>query len=290
MSPATRVSDAATLSRILHAAVGAAHAGAGVIRDGAARRSSLVWESKGPADFVSEVDRTSEERIIEALHHALRGEFPALRVLAEESWEDTPLTDELTFIVDPLDGTTNFLHAVPVYAVSIGALLGGELVAGVVLNAATGELFTATRGGGACADGAPISVSRITDPSRALIGTGIPFGGNASVARYAAQMQPVAAATAGLRRAGSAAIDLAWVAAGRYDAFWELHLAPYDIAAGILLIREAGGIVTGMNGEAADIRSSPLVAGNTAMHGWLLGTLQQTDARLSDAPQHAAPR
>lgn len=270
------------LHRILDAAVAAAHAGAEVIRDGATRRGALVWESKGPADFVSDVDRGSEARITDVLERALRRDFPALHIRAEESWRDVPLTDELTFVVDPLDGTTNFLHGVPVYAVSIGALLEGELAAGVVFNVATGELFTATRGGGAHLDGAPISVSRISDPPRALIGTGIPFGGNADMARYAAQMQPVAAATSGVRRAGSAAIDLAWVAAGRYDAFWELQLAPYDIAAGILLIREAGGVVTTMDGAPATIDSSPVVAGNPLMHAWLLAMLQRADAERTE--------
>ena len=127
-------------------------------------------------------------------------------------------------------------------------------------------MFTAVAGAGAWLGGARMKVSEHTLPARALIGTGFPFGGNADVERYARQFVPVAAETAGIRRCGSAAIDLAWIAAGRLDAFWELSIRPWDIAAGILLIEEAGGIVTGLDGEAAGIFTSPLVAGNAAMH------------------------
>ncbi len=121
-------------------------------------------------------------------------------------------------------------------------------------------------------------MSQISEPSRALIGTGFPFGERAATARYAQQFVPVAAATAGIRRVGSAAIDLAWLAAGRFDAFWELQLAPWDIAAGILLVREAGGLVTEINGSMAGIHSSPLVAGNPVMHAWLLDVLNRADS------------
>jgi myo-inositol-1(or 4)-monophosphatase len=257
----------------------AARAGERVIRRGAERLGSLVWESKGVADFLSEVDRDSEEAIRETLEHRLRGVLPGAPVLGEETWTGDAIPRGACFVVDPLDGTTNFLHGVPVYAVSIGALIDGQVAAGVVLDVARDELFAAARGRGATRDGTPIRVSTVTALERALIATGFPFGEDAQIARYARQFQPVAAVTAGIRRAGAAALDLAGVACGRYEAFWELDLAPWDVAAGILLIEEAGGIVTGIDGARATVETSPLVAGSPAMHAWLLDSLQRADAR-----------
>lgn len=177
--------------------------------------------------------------------------------------------DGLLFVADPLDGTTNFLHGFPWYAVSIAALVDGELAAGVVLNAANGELFTATAGGGARRSGQPISVSSIADPRRALIGTGFPFKDAQHIDRYLAALPDLMRDVAGIRRPGSAALDLADVACGRFDAFWELSLAPWDIAAGILLIREAGGVITNLEGEPARVEQTGIVAGNVEMHRWL---------------------
>lgn len=180
-------------------------------------------------------------------------------------------------MVDPLDGTTNFLHGLPAFAVSIAAIHGTEPIIALVLDIPHGELFTAVRGFGARVNGAPIHVSDTAEPARALVGTGFPFGENADTQRYARQFVPVARATSGIRRVGSAAIDLAWLAAGRFDAFWELHLSPWDIAAGILLVREAGGVVTGIEGAPASIGTRQLVAGNPVMHAWLLGVLHDAD-------------
>ena len=179
----------------------------------------------------------------------------------------------VAFVVDPLDGTTNFLHGYPEYAVSIGAALDGRLVAGVVLNAATGELFTASLGAGAQRDGAPIAVSPITTPARALIGTGYPFKHPEQIPVYLAQFDRVIRATAGVRRAGAAALDLCDVACGRFEAFWELNLAPWDIAAGIVIVREAGGIVTDLEGHDAVAEFGGIVAGNAGMHGWMIEQL-----------------
>jgi myo-inositol-1(or 4)-monophosphatase len=187
------------------------------------------------------------------------------------------------FVADPLDGTTNFLHGFPWYAVSIAAMVDGELAAGAILNAATGELFTATAGGGARRAGQPISVSKITDPTRALIGTGFPFKpANPHTQRYLELLPRVMLQTAGIRRAGAAALDLADVACGRFEAFWEMTLAPWDIAAGLLLIREAGGIVTDLDGNPCPIAHTSVVAGNPAMHEWLL-------RRLTDYPTSRHP-
>ena len=243
----------------------AAARAAEIIRRGAAERHSLTWELKSPTDFVSDVDRDSERAIADIV----ASRHPGARLLGEEFSPSMSDRDGIVFIADPLDGTTNFLHGFPWYAVSIAALVDGELAAGVVLNAATGELFTATAGGGARRNGEPISVSTIAEPSRALIGTGFPFKDAQHVERYLASLPTLMRDVAGIRRPGSAALDLADVACGRFDAFWELSLAPWDIAAGILLIREAGGVVTNLDGEPAPVAHTGIVAGNAEMQRWL---------------------
>ena len=240
-----------------------------VIRPAANRLAEIAWEVKGPADFVSEVDRGAEQ----ALGDVIRERHPQAVLVAEEG---TPGADRaaLTFVADPLDGTTNFLHGFPWYAVSIGALVDGEIAAGAVLNVANGELFTAVRGGGARRNGQPIAVSRITEPSRALLGTGFPFKDREGFAPFLAALPGIMEATAGVRRPGSAALDLCDVACGRFEGFWEFRLAPWDVAAGLLLVREAGGIVTDLDGNPAPVAHGPIVAGNPAMHAWLLTKLR----------------
>jgi myo-inositol-1(or 4)-monophosphatase len=153
--------------------------------------------------------------------------------------------------------------------VSIAALVDDELAAAAVLNVANGELFTATAGGGARLNGQPIAVSTIADPARALIATGFPFKGGEQVDEYVRMLPHIMRETSGIRRAGAASLDLACVAAGRYEGFWELTLAPWDIAAGILLIREAGGIVTDLAGAPARVEHTGIITGNPAMHAWL---------------------
>lgn len=242
---------------------------ADVIRAASLRLSEITWEAKGPADFVSVVDRGAED----VIRRVVAERHPEAVLIAEES---APRAEqgELTFVVDPLDGTTNFLHGFPWYAVSIAALLRGEHGAAAVLNVATGELYTAVHGGGARRNGQPIHVSTVTEPSRALIGTGFPFKHREGIAPYMGILPRLMESTAGLRRAGSAALDLCDVACGRFDAFWELRLAPWDVAAGILIIREAGGVVTDLEGKPAPVASGPIVAGNPRMHEWLLTQLR----------------
>jgi myo-inositol-1(or 4)-monophosphatase len=260
--------------------VAAAVRAADVIRSAAATLADVQWEVKGPADFVSEVDRSAER----ALGSVIRERHPEAVLIAEEGAPGTPdvagaageagaSAARITFVADPLDGTTNFLHGFPWYAVSIAALSAGELAAAAVLNVANGELFTAVRGGGARRNGQPIAVSRITEPSRALIGTGFPFKHREGIRPYMDVLPRIMEQTAGLRRPGSAALDLCDVACGRFDAFWEFRLAPWDVAAGILLVREAGGVVTDFSGAAAPVAHGPIVAGNPGMHRWLLGML-----------------
>jgi myo-inositol-1(or 4)-monophosphatase len=239
-----------------------------VVRLAAASLSEVKWEVKGPADFVSAVDRDAEL----ALKQVIAERHPKAVLIAEEG---SPKADagELTFVADPLDGTTNFLHGFPWYAVSIAAMVGGTPVAGAVLNVPNGELFTAVKGSGARRNGQPIRVSSISDTSRALLGTGFPFKQREGIAPYMAVLPKIMAQVAGLRRAGSAALDLCDVACGRYDAFWEYRLAPWDVAAGLLLVREAGGIVTDLDGTPATVTQGPIVAGNPKMHAWLLEQL-----------------
>jgi myo-inositol-1(or 4)-monophosphatase len=239
-----------------------------IVREAATRVRDVEWEVKGPADYVSEVDRNAER----ALAAVIAERHPDAVLIAEEG-SPKAVAGALTFIADPLDGTTNFLHGFPWYAVSVAAVVAETPVAGAVLNVANGDLFTAVAGGGARRNGQPISVSRIDDPARALLGTGFPFKHREGLEPYMEVLPRVMRQTAGLRRAGSAALDLCDVACGRFDAFWEYRLAPWDVAAGILIVREAGGLVTDLVGHPAPIAHGPIVAGNPAMHRWLLTQL-----------------
>ena len=245
----------------------AAEGAGGYIR-GAERRkdTKAQWESKGHNDWVTEVDRNAEELIREVL---LRG-VPGSTVIGEEL-NPGAAGSGLAWIVDPLDGTTNFLHGYPQYAVSIAAAVDGVLEAAVILDIPRECLYGAVRGKGAWLGDTRLSVSQITEPARALLGTGYPFKRLQDLERYLDQFRRILPATSGVRRGGSAALDLADVAAGRLDGFWELMLAPWDIAAGVLLVREAGGVVTDLDGADVGLGHTPLVAGNPAIHAWLLG-------------------
>jgi myo-inositol-1(or 4)-monophosphatase len=255
---------------LLATCVAAAARAAEIIRQGAARRDTLTWETKSATDFVSDVDRDAER----AIREIVAQRHPDTRILGEELSPSESVSGGLVFVADPLDGTTNFLHGFPWYSVSIGALEHGELVAGAVLNAANGELFTATAGGGARLNGQPIRVSSITEPERSLIGTGFPFKDPKNIDDYLRMLPPLMRDIAGIRRPGSAALDLADVACGRFEAFWELSLSPWDIAAGLLLVREAGGVVTDRFGEPCQVSRTSVVAGNPQMHAWLLKIVQ----------------
>ena len=259
---------------LLATCVAAAIKGADAVRAHAQRLDRLAWQEKTRADYVSDADRASEQEIatIIAARH------PHARLLGEELSPDVTaaqLEQGLVFVADPLDGTTNFLHGFPWYAVSIAALENGAPIAGAILNVPTGELFTAVAGGGARRNGQPIRVSTIEDPIRALVATGFPFKHQSQVDHYLRGFGAVMRETAGVRRPGAAALDLADVACGRFDAFWELSLAPWDVAAGILLVREAGGVVTTVDGKAATVGHTSLVAGNPSMHAWLLRLLTE---------------
>ncbi|HEV8509194.1 MAG TPA: inositol monophosphatase family protein [Gemmatimonadales bacterium] len=242
---------------------------------GAARPAVHSWTEKAQHDFVTEVDRAAEGLIAEMLTR----ETPESVIVGEELSPQRMARGEIVWIVDPLDGTTNFLHGYPQYAVSIGCVADGKLAAGVIHDVCRNRTYKATRGGGAFEESTRLGVSPVAEPRHALIGTGFPFRALNLLHVYLAQFAAVTGAASGIRRAGSAALDLADVAAGRLDGFWELHLAPWDIAAGTLLIREAGGIITRPDGGAdvlAGEGNGSVVAGNAAIHRWLLDLLRRS--------------
>ncbi len=222
-------------------------------------------------DFVTEVDKACEESIASAITTA----FPEDSMLCEEGSAANGSTGR-KWIVDPLDGTLNFIHSFPVFSVSIALCdAGNELVGGVVYQPVLDELFTAEKGKGAFLNGNPIHVSKRHDPEHLLIATGIPFKEYHYLESYVSMLRDVIHDSAGIRRAGSAAIDLAYTACGRFDGFWEYKLFPWDYSAGVLLVREAGGIVTGFSGSSDVAAHHSIVAGNPATHPLLLDMAQK---------------
>jgi len=231
------------------------------------RLDSLKIDSKGRNDFVSEIDRKSEADIIATI----RRSYPQHAILAEESGRSG--TDEYVWIIDPLDGTTNFLHGFPVFAVSIAVEHRGRLQHAVVYDPMRQEFFTASRGDGAQLEGKKIRVSSQRTLEGSLIGTGLPFrAGTAHVDEYLAMLKVIMSTAAGVRRPGAAALDLAYVAAGRLDGFWEFGLSPWDTAAGTLLIQEAGGRVGTPSGAEYALGAN-IVAGNPKVYEELLAAL-----------------
>src|SRR5438477_6540247 len=265
--------DEIDVQELLDVSLEAAREGAAVIRHATAEREKLVWETKGRSDFVSEVDKASETAIASVVTRRL----PEATILGEELSPNVIATRGIVVIADPLDGTTNFLHGYPEYSVSIAIARNGILCAGAVLNVARDEEFTARKDGGAFMNGRRIRVSNLREPGRALIGTGFPFKNLEKLPNYLDQFSLVMRGSAGVRRAGSAALDLSNVACGRFDAFWELVLAPWDVAAGILMVREAGGVVTDLAGNQAELTAEAFVAGNPPMHAWLLQTVRRAN-------------
>jgi len=224
---------------MLHVARRAADAAALVHREGRGRFDPAEWTEKGRSDFVTEVDLEAERRIVEII----RESFPAHDVMAEEGTDASSSgTSGIRWIIDPLDGTTNWLHGYPEYAVSLAAEDEEGLLVALVLNSATGERFEATRGGGATLDGVPIRVSAVAELEHALVGTGFPFKKTEVLPDYLVTFERVLRETSGIRRAGAAALDLCDLACGRLDAFFEYWLMPWDVAAGALIVREAGGV------------------------------------------------
>ena len=266
-------STIADRARWAAAATEAASIAAAFIAEQAENRETLLWLAKSPTDFVSLVDIGAEQRIVDCFRERL----PELTVIGEELGPNGNIQHGLVAVVDPLDGTTNFLHGYPAYCVSICVALNGVAQAAVVHDVARGGVYSATLGGGAFVEGKPLKVSTISEPARALIGTGFPFKNAAHIPDFQRQSKNLMPITSGLRRAGAAALDLADVARGRFEAFWELELMPWDMAASTLLIREAGGRVTDVDGNEATIKRGPLVASNGLLHDWLLHQLNTGD-------------
>jgi myo-inositol-1(or 4)-monophosphatase len=225
--------------------------------------------TKQTSDFVTRVDRESETAIVETI----KANFPDHSFLAEESFSDDE-TDGYRWIIDPLDGTTNFIHGYPMFSVSIALQQGGEIVLGVVLDPVRGELFTAQHREGAFLNGRHIAVSQVDTMQSALVATGFPFRSKMMIDHYLTLFKRIFAQVSDLRRAGSAALDLAYLACGRCDCFFEIGLSPWDIAAGALLISEAGGMVSDFAGLSRYLSTGNVVAANPSLHPLLLAEVQ----------------
>jgi myo-inositol-1(or 4)-monophosphatase len=256
-------------SALLNVMVQAAFkAGRGLVRD-FGEVENLQVSLKGPGNFVSAADHRAEDVLIAELRKAR----PAWTILSEESGEIVGSDPANRFIVDPLDGTTNFLHGIPLFAISIGLERDGELVAGVIYNPVINELAVAERGTGAFFNDRRVRVSARRDLADALIATGMPGIGRPGREFFTAEHAAVVDRVAGVRRTGSAALDLAWVAAGRYDGYWQRGLQPWDVAAGIVILREAGGMVSDLSGGHGMLEGASIVAGNPQIHAALLSRL-----------------
>ena len=255
---------------MLNIAIRAARNAGNIIARNADQVDTLTVSNKSPNDFVSEVDRRAEREIINVIHKA----YPDHAILAEESGQHEG--NEYEWIIDPLDGTTNFLYGFPQFAVSIALRHKGRLEQAVVYDPMRQELFTASRGEGAMLNGRRMRVTNRRSLNGALLGTGIPF--RQSQAKwndaYFEMMKDLIPGSAGVRRAGSAALDLAYVACGRLDGFWELGLNVWDIAAGVLLIEEAGGLISGITGKPDHLETGHVVTGNPRVFKAMLQKIQ----------------
>jgi myo-inositol-1(or 4)-monophosphatase len=252
----------ATRSPILNVMGNAAlKAARGLLRD-FGEVEQLQVSVKGPGEFVSTADLKAER----TLKTELRKARPGYAMLFEESGAEPGSDPRHRWIVDPLDGTTNFLHGIPHFAISIALERDGEIVAGVIYEPVRDEMYWAEKGLGAYVNDRRLRVSARRHLGEAVIGTGMPFGGRAEPANYMATLAAVMRATAGIRRMGSACLDLAYVAAGRFDGFWEFGLAAWDIAAGLLLVREAGGYVSDMSGGHGMMVNGDVLAANDHLH------------------------
>jgi len=254
---------------MLTTAIKAARRAGQVISRASVDISQLKVSTKQQSDYVTEVDKLAESAIIELLHET----YPSHSILAEESGSSGQSQSEFQWIIDPLDGTTNFIHGFPQYAVSIALAHKGVLAHAVIYDTNRNELFTASKGGGAFLNDKRIRVSKRAKLDEALIGTGFPYRSFAHIDTYLAIFRELAQKTAGLRRPGAASLDLAYVAAGRLDGFWEFGLSPWDMAAGALLITEAGGLIGDLTGEPNFLASGNIVGGNPKVFSQLLQIL-----------------
>jgi len=248
----------------------AARAGGAVLLE---RWESFQFREKAPKDLVTEADVASQE----AIRHVVLGHFPTHSFLAEEGADIRGSDARFRWIADPLDGTANYVHRVPEFTVAVALEQEGDLVAGVVFNPVSGECFTAARGKGAHINGQPLRVSQVCELRSAMVAVSFAHGvqpGSVEIENFL----NVLAASQSIRRTGSAALNLAYVAAGRYDAYWATSTNPWDIAAGVLLVREAGGIVTGIDGGPLDLASAKFIAAaNEPIHSALRALVRDAD-------------
>lgn len=270
LSPALNVMTAA-----------ARKAGRRLIRD-FGEVEQLQISMKGPADFVSVADERTERILIEELSKAR----PGYNFLVEESGVIEGPDKTHRFIVDPLGGTTNFLHGIAHFAISIALEREGQIVSGVIFNPVTDEMFVAEKSHGAYLNDKRLRVAARKRLNESLLATGIPFLGKEGHARFQKELGAAMNATAGVRRFGAASLDLAWVAAGRFDGFWEHGLKPWDVAAGILMVREAAGVVSDLDGGAKMLDCGHILAANEALHPRILKLLKDARHDGDEKPEH----
>jgi myo-inositol-1(or 4)-monophosphatase len=267
-------------------AVKAARRAGNIINRGSRDLDRLTVTAKGPKDFVSEIDRAAEAAIVETLLDA----YPDHAILAEEGTAKGANAEaENVWIIDPLDGTTNFLHGFPQYCVSIALAHKGQVTQGVIYDPVRNDLFTATRGRGAYLNDRRIRVSKRTQLKECLIGTGFPFRDGSFLDAYLAMMRTMIQHTAGLRRPGAAALDLAYVAAGFYDGFFEVGLNPWDVAAGSLLVLEAGGLIGDLSGEGAFLYGGEVIAATPKIFAQMVTLLGPYRAEVERSRASARP-
>jgi len=247
--------------------IAAAYKGAGILKTNFGRISSI--RKKGAIDLVTESDTESEKVIIETIKKV----FPLHGILAEESGRQNEGAESI-WIIDPLDGTTNFAHNLGIFAVSIAFTVKGNIVAGIVLNPVTGELFTATEGEGAELNGRPIHVSKTATLSESLLVTGFPYDFKDIIGNIKTRFFNCLQASQGVRRLGSAALDLCFTAAGRFEGFWEDNLKPWDTAAGFIIAKEAGALVTDFSGNPFDVNKKEILATNSMIHQEMIKLLE----------------
>jgi myo-inositol-1(or 4)-monophosphatase len=273
------------LHPMLNIAIKAARAAGAIINRASLDLERLQVNAKGSNDFVTEVDHAAEGAIIDILLAA----YPGHGILAEESGSVRGARDsEYVWIIDPLDGTTNFIHGLPTYAVSIGLAFRNQVQQAVVYDPARNDLFYASRGRGAYLNDKRLRVSKRTRMADALIGTGFPFRKGDDLGRYLHMMEAVMKVCAGMRRPGAAALDLCYVAAGWYDGFFETGLSPWDVAAGSLLVTEAGGLVGNFTGDADFLHQREVVAGSPKIYGQLVHLLTPYTSVARGAADRAA--
>ena len=257
---------------MLNIALRAARQAGEIVARATEQIDSLEVKEKSANDFVTEIDQAAEKEVIYHISKA----HPDHAFLGEEGGLQGNANSDYQWIIDPIDGTTNFIHGIPHFAISIACLYKGQLEHGVILDPIRREEFTASRGKGAQLNGRRMRVSSRKSLDGALIGTGIPFKSRSEVhiPAYTKSLEAVAKQTAGIRRAGAASLDLAYVAAGRLDGFWEIGLSQWDIAAGVLLVRESGGLVSDLSGGNDYMKSGNIVTGNAKCFKGLLQTVQ----------------